>query len=266
MRIAYLSDLHLEYEADEASSWFCMESALGPAADADLIVLAGDIDQGVRGVARADDIAKLTGKLVAYVPGNHEAYGEDLAVVLPHMRQAAWNTDGRVLFLDCNVARLWFGGRPLVVLGCTLWTDYQLAADPCGAAQEAERLMHDHDAILFNSGSFSPADAQALHRQHRTWLDAQLRKLALQPTTSILVVTHHAPVPEALGSRAAKLAMAYASDLRSEIASWPVLSWIHGHTHHRHATEFGKSLVASAPRGYSTAGAPASFVCGILDI
>lgn len=257
MRIAYLSDLHLEF----AAAPFDMEAALAPARDADLVVLAGDIDVGERGVARADAIARFTGKRVIYVAGNHEAYGHDLAALTPRLRQAAWETDGRVLFLERNVVRFWFGNRPLVVLGCTLWTDYSLTGDADGAAVEAERLMHDHDAILWNSSPFSPADAQALHREHRFWLESQLRKL--DPPPAILIVTHHAPVPEALGRRAAKLAMAYASDLRPQIAAWPPLSWIHGHTHHRHVTQIANSVVASAPRGY---GGSETYVCGIMEL
>lgn len=262
MRIAYLSDLHLEFES--ASSRFDLQTSLAPAAGADLIVLAGDIDIGERGIAMADSIAKNAGVPVVYVAGNHEAYGHDLAALEPRLRQAAWNTDGRVIYLNCNVARLWFGGEPLVVLGCTLWTDYALVDH--GEASGVELKMNDQQQILLKSGPFRPADAQRFHHEHRSWLDAQLKKIAAEkPVPRILVVTHHAPIPQALGRRAIAIAKSYASDLRDEIAAWPPLHWIHGHTHHRHETRVGDSTVVSAPRGYP-GDAPEGYVCGILDI
>jgi Icc-related predicted phosphoesterase len=262
MQIAYLSDLHLEFE--RAPSRFDLQKSLVPAAGADLVVLAGDIDVGERGIETADSIAKFTGVPVVYVAGNHEAYGHDLAALEPRLRRAAWNTDGRVVYLNCNVARFWFGGEPLVVLGCTLWTDYALSND--GELSGAEITMHDHQQILLESGPFRPSDAQSFHRKHRFWLDAQLKKIATEnPRPRILAVTHHAPIPQALGKRAAAIAKAYASDLQSEIASWPPLFWIHGHTHHRHETRVGASTVVSAPRGYP-GDAIDEYVCGILDI
>ena len=243
---------------------FDLEKSLAPATGADLIVLAGDIDIGEQGIAMADGAAKFAGVPVVYVAGNHEAYGHDLAALEPRLRQAAWNTDGRVVYLNCNVARFWFDGEPLVVLGCTLWTDYMLASD--SEFEGAELRMHDHQQILLKSGPFQPADAQDFHHKHRSWLDAQLKKIAAErPQPRILVVTHHAPIPQALGKRGAALAKSYASDLRTEIASWPRLSWIHGHTHHRHETPVGASTVVSAPRGYPGDGLE-GYVCGILDI
>jgi hypothetical protein len=267
MRIAYLSDLHMEFEAGPGVAMpFDPDVALAPAADADLIVLAGDVDIGERGVERADTIAGHTGLPTVYVAGNHEAYGHDLVQLEPRLRRAAWHTDGRVLYLNSNVVRFWFGGEPLVVLGCTLWTDYSL--QPQGTAPGSELEIHDYREILYDSAPFLPIHAIALYRRHKAWLTKQLKRLATEePRPKILVVTHHAPVPEGLGERAAPVAMAYASDLREEIKRWPPLVWIHGHTHHRHETRVGGSCVLSAPRGYPVpGGGTEGYVCGILDL
>lgn len=273
MKIAYLSDLHLEFEAATspgAITPFHIGKALAPAKDADLIVLAGDIDVGERGVVRADTIARMAGVPVVYVAGNHEAYGSDLIVLEQRMRQAAWQTDGRVLFLNCNSARFWFGGEPLVVLGATFWTDYSLGAETVAnrGANTVEPALCDQEQILLDSAPFKPADARDLHNKHRQWLDTQLTKLALDATPpKLLVVTHHAPIPEALGTRGAERPAAYASNLRAEIAAWPPLIWIHGHTHYRHTTAVASSLVVSAPRGYPIPGAAdTNYACGILDL
>jgi Icc-related predicted phosphoesterase len=264
MRIAYLSDLHCEFETTEAAVPFDYDRVLAPAAAADLIVLAGDVDIGERGVERANAIAERTGLPVVYVAGNHEFYGRDVVQLEPALRRAAWQTDGRVLYLNQNVVRFWFGGELLIVLGCTLWTDHALM--PAGA--EGEPKMSDYDEILYDGAPFKPAHAIALHCEHKAWLGSQMSRLVAGRTRpKILVVTHHAPIAEALGERAAVVANAYASDLNNEIAAWPPLVWIHGHTHFRHETRVGSSNVLSAPRGYPLPGEGAEdFVCGVLDV
>ena len=151
MRIAYLSDLHLEFAAQarpgEGRLAMLPAKALAPAAGADLVVLAGDVDQGEAGVAAADAIARKIGAPVVYVAGNHEAYNRDMGALLTRLRAAAWATDGRVQLLQGNLVRFWFSGRPLAVLGCVLWTDYALLGDAGAAMQTAEARMYDHQAI-----------------------------------------------------------------------------------------------------------------------
>lgn len=264
MRIAYLSDLHLEFESGRGGDGFDFDAALAPAAGADLLVLAGDVDIAEKGVERADAIALKCGQPVVYVAGNHEAYGHDLMQLEGRLRRAAWQTDGRVLYLNNNVARFWFGGELVIVLGCTLWTDYQLKMEGIDPADSS--VLHDYQEILYDSAPFQPEHAIALHRQQKSWLGKQLKRLAGEkPRPKILVVTHHAPIPEALSARVAPVAMAYASDLRGDIKAWPPLAWVHGHTHLRHETRIAHSSVMSAPRGYPGADTD-GFVCGIFDI
>ena len=277
MRIAYLSDLHIEFESaarhgvarpSNHGLSSSLQKALAPAKGADLVVLAGDIDVGVAAIAHADAVARHIGTPVVYVAGNHEAYGYDLLDLLPRMRSAAWETDGRVIFLDCNVVRLWLKGRALAVLGCTLWTDYELAGDASAAMQQADKELSDHKEVGWKGGVFHPTDALALHRDHRAWLSAQIRKLRDEtPRPEILIVTHHAPCREALGERAQSLGPSYGSDMGAELASWAPLTWIHGHTHHRHLTKIGMATVASAPRGYpGQKNGAGGYRCGILDL
>jgi 3',5'-cyclic AMP phosphodiesterase CpdA len=277
MRIAYLSDLHIEFEnatgrsAAQASGGPlapALEQALEPAKGADLVLLAGDIDVGVVAIVQADAIARHLGAPVVCVAGNHEAYGQDLAALLPRMRTTAWETDGRVIFLDCSVVRLWFKGRAVCVLGCTLWTDYALNGDPSAAMQSADKEMSDHQEIGWNGGVFHPTDALALHRDHRAWLSAQIRKLNEEtPRPEILIVTHHAPCRDALGERVLSLGPSYVSDMGPELSAWAPLTWIHGHTHHRHLTKIGTATIASAPRGYpGQAHGVRGYRCGILSL
>src|SRR5213595_1685365 len=84
MRILVLSDLHLEFGAFET-----------PAAQADLVVLAGDTHTGSRGVRWARD---AFGDIpVVYVMGNHEYYGEAYPALLDEVRREADSTNVHLL-------------------------------------------------------------------------------------------------------------------------------------------------------------------------
>lgn len=112
MKIRVLSDLHLEND----------EPDLIPHADADLVVLAGDIHNhalGLRWAAETFD----PGVPVVYVPGNHEYYDGEFGALEAAMGDAAAQTD-HVHFLNnetlVDPAGCWR------VLGTTLWTDFHL--------------------------------------------------------------------------------------------------------------------------------------------
>ena len=268
MRIAYLSDLHLEFEPTNAAGLTpALQESLKPAQGADLLVLAGDIAQGTAGIALADAMSDHVGAPVVYVTGNHEGYGQDLPMLQKRLHDAAWDTDGRVVFLDGTATRFWFSGRPIAVLGCTLWTDYALGGDVRAAMADAARRMNDHKSIGWNGGVFSPEQARAEHQRQRQWLEGQMAALAKEkPRPLVLIVTHHAPCPQAVGARAATLAPSYASDLRDLIAGWGPLIWVHGHTHHRHETTLGQARILSAPRGYASEPYATGFACGVEQV
>jgi len=75
MKLLVLSDLHNEFSQ--------FEPALS---DADVVILAGDIDNKARGVRWANEA--FTG-IVIYVCGNHEFYGGHIDHTLRKMRDAA---------------------------------------------------------------------------------------------------------------------------------------------------------------------------------
>ncbi|HYT85485.1 MAG TPA: metallophosphoesterase, partial [Burkholderiales bacterium] len=107
MRIQICSDLHLE-----------REPFAPPETGADLVVLAGDIDNGAAGI----EWAKRTFRSpVIYLAGNHEYYEGEFDSVQQALRAAA--RQFAVELLDCSEA-VFDGAR---FLGCTLWTDYSLA-------------------------------------------------------------------------------------------------------------------------------------------
>nr|WP_249173391.1 metallophosphoesterase [Burkholderia dolosa] len=254
VKVRVLSDLHLESNQPDAIAH----------ADADLVVLAGDIHnhaEGLRWAAETFDPAVP----VIYVPGNHEYYDGEFGALETAMRDAA-RAIHHVHYLNNDVYV--DPQRRFRVLGTTLWADFTLfGADDASVARAidaAQRVMLDfkgliqvtwpHDAVLHRATGkaerdFTPADAISLHRQGRAWLEAQL---AAPFAGRTIVVTHHAPHVRSLAPR-------YAQDAASAgfvtalptLVRPPVDLWIHGHTH----TSFdyvadGGTRVVCNPRGY----------------
>ncbi|MDR0241859.1 MAG: metallophosphoesterase [Burkholderia sp.] len=257
MKVRVLSDLHLESNQPDVIAH----------AGADLVVLAGDIHnhaEGLRWAAETFDPAVP----VVYVPGNHEYYDGEFGALETAMRDAAHTLDN-VHYLNNGVYV--DPEQRFRVLGTTLWADFSLfgndEASMAGALDAALRVMLDfkgliqvtwpHDAALHAAPGtpgaperdFSPADAIALHRQSRAWLETQL---AAPFAGKTIVVTHHAPHRRSLAER-------YAEDLASagfvtdmaELVKPPVDLWLHGHTHTSfdYVTDGGTRVVCN-PRGY----------------
>ncbi len=266
VRILYMSDLHLEVERWRIArpGWRALQPhhetphpLYGPRLDlappADLIILAGDIHNGLRGIVYADHVAKYRRAPVVYVAGNHEFYGQNIDRLLPAFRNAAARSKGRVHFLENKLARFTFDNQRVNILGCTLWTDYNLDGDPATAMANALRRMNDHALIRTRAGLFQPRNALARHAMSRLWLHETLSRLRVSdPLAHNIIVTHHAPSAAYLGTRTGDIAPAYASELLTEFAPLRPTAWIHGHTHFQHDDINAGIHVVSAPRGYVT--------------
>jgi predicted phosphodiesterase len=274
IRILYMSDLHLEMERMRLGvpGWgdflrrrgaIARHPPHGPllaeAGAVDLVVLAGDIHKGLRGIVYAEEVAAYLGAPVVYVAGNHEYYFHDIATLLPSFRKVNAKLGPKIQFLEDAVASFEIRGRRLHVLACTLWTDYALDGDAPAAMQAALRWMNDHRAIYLDVEPFLPRQAAGFHARSVAWLRATLAALqADEPDSICIIVTHHAPGRAFLGERQGAIAPAYASDLLPHFTGPGPALWIHGHTHFRHESMIGGIKVVSAPRGYVTFDGPAA--------
>ena len=256
MKIRVLSDLHLESDQPE----------IIPHADADLVVLAGDIHnhaEGLRWAAETFDGAVP----VVYVPGNHEYYDGEFGALEAAMHDAAASVDN-VHFL--NNATLVDPLGQWRVLGTTLWTDFDLygsdEASRAASIAAAERVMLDYRGLIqvtWTAGNdlggqgalqdntprnLTPADTIALHRRARAWLEAELTKPFAGRT---IVVTHHAPHRRSLAERYADdvVSAGFVNDLPSLVRA-PVTLWVHGHTHTAFDYVENGTRVVCNPRGY----------------
>lgn len=242
MKILTLSDLHLDQWSKYALQFDVTTS------NPDLVVLAGDIHQGVRAV----DWAKKTfaGLPVIYIHGNHEAYGMNLDEVIRDLRQACAGTNVHFLHMDEIVLE---GVR---YLGSCLWTDFKLLGDDTrqAAMRESEDLMNDYRLIRIRLAAARPpyrklraADTARFHAEQRAWLQKKLDEPFEGKT---VVVTHMAPsmrsVPDEYATDPVSAAFSSRLDHLVEKADL----WIHGHTHTSMDYEIGKCRVVANPCGY----------------
>ncbi|HEX2080587.1 MAG TPA: metallophosphoesterase [Longimicrobium sp.] len=231
MRIHLLSDLHTEFVAFDP-----------PQTDADVVVLAGDISTGTKGIALAR--TWFPDQPVLYVAGNHEYYRESIPRLNHKLRAAA---DGAgVHFMENR--QLVIGG--VRFLGCTLWTDFELFGERHTSMAAAQAAMNDFRLIRVDPAyrRFHPADARAIHHHSLKWL---LERLDEPFDGATVVVTHHAPSLRSVHSafREHPATPAYASDLEWLLDGRAAL-WVHGHTHLCVDYEIGGTRVASNQRGY----------------
>jgi predicted phosphodiesterase len=244
MRLAILSDLHLEFEP------FVPPPELQRA---DVVVLAGDIHNGVEALHWAR--RSFPSQPIVQIAGNHEFFGACWQSLEAQLRATA--RDLGIHFLE-NDAIVIDGVQ---FLGATLWTDYELFTTPGRPLQLSsdevkplmQRRMIDYSLIRWCDDDddveriLRPDDTILLHRRSRAWLTDQLATPFDGPR---VVVSHHLPswrsvAPDFL--RAPSNA-AFASDLDTLFD--PVAVWIHGHTHNSFDYRVGSTRVVANPRGY----------------
>ena len=234
MKIRVLSDLHLEFD-----DW------TPPPTSADLVVLAGDIHLGTKGLSWAREEFPQTP--IVYVPGNHEYYGSQMQDLSDALRYTAERLNIALLDGDERV----IGG--IRFLGATLWTDFALhGGEPRlieHAMAEAKYGMNDFRVIRHaESGTFRPEQAREIHLTQVRWLQNELAKSFDGPT---VIVTHFLPHPQSIHPKysGSSLNPAFASDL-SHLLKPPVDLWIHGHTHESCDYVANGTRVVCNPRGY----------------
>lgn len=261
MKIAYCSDLHLEFG----------DLVLKNEGKADVLVLAGDIlvaedlhrhdavtspyapisHRWINAQRYRDFLSRVSGEFnqVVMVAGNHEFYDGD------------WPGHFDVLFDECGrYPNITFLERGMVTIGDVsfvggiLWTDMN-RGNPL-SLQVIQHGMSDFNVIRNNLKGytkFRPAQAAEYHRDTLEYFRIVLEG---KWDHKYVVVSHHAPTsgsihPNYLTGPYSELNGAYYSDLSDWILDRPQIKlWIHGHTHHTWDYMVGTTRVVCNPRGY----------------
>lgn len=230
MKIHILSDLHNEFLGYQPDA----------SVQADVVVLAGDIDLGVSCPNWARQAFSCP---VLYVPGNHEYYGGHLSETRDAIFAAAGGNFHVLEMTGIEIEGIRF-------LGTTAWTDYSATGNRPLAEWDARNSMTDFDRIKTCQGrGVVPEDFVELNGRARHWLEQQLATPFDGPT---VVVTHHAPSVASLGHYANSpdhLNAAFANRWEDMMGDQVAL-WIHGHTHVAVDYEMAGTRIVCNPRGY----------------
>ena len=249
MKIQLLSDLHNEFlrEGREHSNRKWLGSI--PETDADIIILAGDIDTGIRGAEWAIAESERLGKNILYVLGNHEFYRHEYYTVKERIAEICEGTKVHCLDSEIHVQ------GDVRFLGATLWTDY--LADTRVSREMAmahiEQNLVDHRVIQFNSGSkdnrFKPENALAIHNHELNWL---LQHLQADYQGKTVVITHHGPHPvcQHPAFPVSEMSAAFHSELSELITEYDIDVWAFGHTHANVDEIIGNTRIVSNQAGY----------------
>ena len=235
MKLQILSDLHIEFEPFDI-----------PQVDTDVVILAGDIHTGKRGIDWI--LEAIPDKPVIYVLGNHEYYGRAFPKHIHALKTLTKATHIHVLEQDAVTI------DGVLFLGCTLWTNFSLFGnDPRIAGYQATQVMNDYRKIRVNPQyrKLRSLDTFIIHNRSIAWLQEELEAANLNGNKTI-VITHHAPSDRSIPPKYREdiLSTAYASHLDDVVAASGAELWIHGHIHTSQNYTIGKTQVVCNPRGY----------------
>lgn len=233
MNIQLMSDLHLEHGDMPV-----------PHTDADVVILAGDIHPGTKGL----EWAKGFDKPVIYVAGNHEYYEHDIWKVDRDLFHEGWGTTVSFLQEGCQ-ARIKVLDEEVVFIGATLWTDFNIFNDRVMAMLRCREGMNDYRLIKDGETLFTPEKAYELHQVHLENIKEAIKRIA--PNRKIVMVTHHAPSERSFkkGLGGEHRLPAYVSNLEY-MMDGRISLWVHGHVHVSNDYTINGTRVMSNPRGY----------------
>ena len=233
MKLHILSDLHIEFGDFSI-----------PEIGADVIILAGDIHVGDRGLRWVLD--QWLQPPVLYVPGNHEFYHNAFPGLIDELRRKARGTHVHVLeneALEINGIHFF---------GSTLWSDMNLFGIPETAMAAAASGMNDYQAIQSSTTEkvLTPAETVGWHKQSVQKLEEFFTDHK-DPEKSI-VISHCTPSIQSLPERYRnnRLAPGFASNMEDFILKHQPRLWIHGHTHDSFDYHIGDTRIVCNPRGY----------------
>jgi Icc-related predicted phosphoesterase len=241
MRVQICSDLHLEFGRINKLHDKMVDTK------ADVLVLAGDITCGDSIVDDIHQIQQDSGKIVVFVPGNHEYYGRNRSSLDPEMLALESINPKVHVLIEKD-----FCLNGVCFLGSTGWWDG--SNGPIGMAQK--HSLNDFTRIydLLDEGNLDgvvwgeKSRSYLAHRMH--WLRQHM------PDLKLCVITHHYPHHRSLDPRFAgsSLNRCFGNSWEWMFEKYHPEVWIHGHTHASFdyivTSDNKKSRVVCNPQGY----------------
>ncbi len=262
MRIHLLSDLHQEayryYEVEEPGidaegnpimvaklrkhEWGDYDPMPGyTPPECDVVILAGDINEGLHGILWALETFKDVP--VLYVPGNHEFYGYRANELLALMRKTC---EGRNVQILANQDVVIDGVQ---FIGATLWTDFNLHGTAFTSALACEESINDFKFIGREDGRLITRFDVLEWNKRDTYFVSE--SLFHRKAEKRVVVTHFAPTerssdPSWVNQR---IGPYWATRMEELICIREPDVWVHGHMHTSADHMIWKTRILNNPQG-----------------
>lgn len=251
MKFAIGSDFHLDInqdhpfdlEADKDAFYLCCGDTSGEPEFRDKW-LVRQAERGYRG---------------AFVLGNHQVYHifiksiQDMHAELHNMFNSC---DNGFKFLENDT--IYFLADNILLIGCTLWTDFTADGDATIAGNIAQTRMNDYGWKCFKDGDeirkLHWADTVTFNNKSMEYIRQTIDEYKQKhPDIKVVLMTHHAPSRKSLDARFVNsvLAPAFVSNLEHFILGTPEIKlWAHGHLHDACDYKIGECRIVCNPRGY----------------
>jgi predicted phosphodiesterase len=243
MKIAIISDLHLEFNTD---------LKLNFDDDTDRVIVAGDVSPNLKDVER---FLKNIPHRVFFVAGNHDYYGNVYRERITDFRTTFQNTN--VVFLEKDVVL----EGDCMIFGATLWSEYltpnqkTMIKDDSRREemrdinmQEAMNAMNDFRLIRTEYGLATPS--YFLGEFQKTV--EKLNSFLTQEASKRIIITHNAPTYRTTNPifQNSKLNPAFHNHMDDMIEQNDIDLWVYGHTHFDGDMIYKNTRIISSQVGY----------------
>lgn len=262
MKFRILSDTHLDYNYS-----YPFELSGDPEV---FTLIAGDVSGDPQ--VRKEWLQEQTkrGYRGAFVEGNHVVYHntqKTLDEIYSDLKKDFPRDLNGFTFLE-NDCILFEDG--VLLIGCTLWTDFDLYHNQVVSMNLASHYMNDYRfkciktlpeeeytrgaKSRWNDGvrNLKPEDTIGFFTNSMEYIENVLKKYSGR-YRSVVLLTHHAPSQASIASQysGSDTNPAYASRLADFILDHPYIElWVHGHIHAQKDYMIGDTRVICNPRGY----------------
>ena len=253
MKFRIISDLHVDINKKYYSKFKFDPNSY--------YLIAGDIAGGRH---KAEEflhyhmsIGKLTNGI--FIEGNHMGYDLDWNEH-DNTKEACYAylaeqfpLTSNVSFMENNFKEI--PDENIIIVGCTLYTDYKAFGNRELGMKIGETYLNDFRYVhtysnLGGDRLVTPVDYLDRHEKSLQFIDEMCKS---NPTSRIIVVTHHGPSKQSLSTEYATdlLSSSYVSNLEDFIIDHSNIKvWCHGHCHRKFDYYIGQCRVLCNPFGY----------------
>ncbi len=196
----------------------------------------------------------------AFVLGNHQMYHEEeksIQDMHSELRERLQDHQQGFRFLEND--SIYFPEENILLIGCTLWTDFNQRGFAQLDGKIAEQFMNDYRWHCFKDGDqlrkLNWQDTVDFHCESVSYIRQTIDEYKhAHPGLKVVIMTHHAPSDKSIGVvyLHQALSAAFASSMDGFIRERPEIKlWVHGHLHEPSDYDIGECRVICNPRGYN---------------